>query len=1161
MNRCLFLLIYINLLSLNIYPQSFFDGPIKLDVKLREVQGHFNSTDESLIGIGFAPDELTFKIWAKDNLNTYAWTGGNCLQDLNFNPTLQGANSIDFNTTIASFDFVSSLVPEFIDLKIDAWEDDLPSDGLLGFCNTGTACDWNDVECCGFYLFGLCVGLETGDDYRCSADPFYQGLSYRNGPPCQWYSHGYINGSGCVNPSSQSGAPNTDGYYRPHIETYWQYTKGNNFINSIDMGAINSNVVTHFNSNECYTDYYNASPGNDVIYSFTITNPTGVNISLCGVDGAQFDSYLYLVYDTNSTAIASNDNYCSVQSEISTSLCNIGTYYIVVDATNANELGTFTLSINEDPNFIFSSDISYSDVSCESGNDGSIYVSLTGNGGVPPFNYYWYDFNMNPISSNTNTMNINDSLISLDTGIYILEIFDDRNCTLVDTIILDSLESLSINITADTSILCSGDIVNIYASGAVSYSWFPVSSLNINTGSIVQADPTVSTTYSVIANGVNGCEDTASINISVLQGPVLSITPSNIEMCHGDTVSVFVSGAENYNWSPNTAISSIYEDTVVIYATNSMVFDLNATNSIGCVSSTQLPVLVHPNPSISISTSSDNICIGDISVLTAIGADNYNWEPSLYLTSNVGNTVAATPLQNTTYSVIGTDINNCTDVSAVTINVNPLPILSIVTSADTICEGNSVNIMASGAQNFVWSPAIGLNTTLGNNVIANPLNTIDYFLTGTDINGCTDVISSNIFVYPRPNILLNPPNANICEGSSVEISAFGASNYIWSPSIGLNNTNTANVIANPNSSIIYNVLGVDYNGCTNNVDFQLNVGITPNIIVTPNNLVICNGEQITLTASGATQYSWFPSISLSSDVGASVSAYPQITTTYTLIGADDIGCVDTVFTTVSVNDLPIASIISEDVTLCTGDTAVVIVDVTGNPPWNLMYTIDGVWQSNVTSNTSPVLILSDIEGTYSISSISDATGCSNIGLGNVEINFINTPNANFTVFPQPTSMLEPEIQFQNNSIFAASWSWDFGDGFINDIDFNPTHSYYEPGEYVVRLVVENDICYDTASYKINIDPVYTLYIPEVFTPNNDGLNDIFMAKGQAVADFNMFIYNRWGDQIYYTNDINKGWDGTISQNRIAPLGNYNYLIKVVDDLGVSHTVKGTVLLN
>ena len=217
----------LNLFFLNqiVSQQSYSDGPIEIKIKLREVQGNFAATDEALLGIGFAPDELSFKIWTKDNLNIYSWTGGNCNQDLNFFPSIGGSNSIDFNSQFASFNFSNNIVPSSLDFKIDAWEDDLPSDAVGGFCNSGTACSWDDVECCGYFFLGFCVGIETGDDYRCNADPFFQGLDYRSGPPCKWFNHGYINGSGCINGSSQSGAPNTDGYYKPRIETFWRYTK------------------------------------------------------------------------------------------------------------------------------------------------------------------------------------------------------------------------------------------------------------------------------------------------------------------------------------------------------------------------------------------------------------------------------------------------------------------------------------------------------------------------------------------------------------------------------------------------------------------------------------------------------------------------------------------------------------------------------------------------------------------------------------------------------------------------------------------------------------------------------------------------------------------------------------------------------------------------
>jgi hypothetical protein len=94
-NLCFLFLIF--LVSISSKSQSYNDGPVLIDVKLREVQGNFAATDESLLGIGFAPDELVFKIWTQDNLLTYPWTGGTCLQDFNFTPIVGGGNSLFLN--------------------------------------------------------------------------------------------------------------------------------------------------------------------------------------------------------------------------------------------------------------------------------------------------------------------------------------------------------------------------------------------------------------------------------------------------------------------------------------------------------------------------------------------------------------------------------------------------------------------------------------------------------------------------------------------------------------------------------------------------------------------------------------------------------------------------------------------------------------------------------------------------------------------------------------------------------------------------------------------------------------------------------------------------------------------------------------------------------
>jgi len=1380
--KYIFFLLFSLCVSIFSQSQSFNDGPISIDVKLREVQGNFAATDESLLGIGFAPDELVFKIWTQDNLSTYPWTGGSCLQDFNFTPIVGGGNSIDFNTTFANFNFPNMVVPQYLNFRIDAWEDDLPSDNLIGFCNTGTQCSWEDKECCGVYLFGLCVGIETGDDYRCEANPFYQGLSYRSGPPCQWYSHGYLNGSGCVNPSTQSGAPNTDGYYKPHIETFWKYTKGTSFANAINLGNLNSSVITHFNSNECYSNYYQQTSGNDVIYSFNVNNPTGVNISLCGANGAQFDSYLYLVKDTNTVALAENDDYCSNQSEISVALCDTGTYYIIIDAISPSELGTFTLLVSEDPTSSFIVTSSITDASCNSFSDGKINVFLSG--GEAPYSYSWYDNNSQLISVNSNSYNLIDSIENLQASNYILEITDDDNCTITDTFSVSEPSQLTmitssiptscnsysdgqlnvvvtggtpnytyswntipvqnnsnavflpsgtylltvtdanncidttsetisepppvpVNISNTSTNVCIGGSINLQASGAVNYSWspslwlntnnganvistpnttidyillgtdlqgcsntdtvtvsviqslqmssipsnptvcqgeeinitvigassfswypntglnnpssanviaspnnstnymvigtdnfgcsdttfitvdvlikpslnltnnpsicegestplvvsgadnyiwFPTSGLNSIIGSTVTANPSVSTSYSVIGTLNNGCSDTISTVVSVNSNPNLSTNTISSDICVGDTTMLIVYGASNYVWSPSYSLSNNNSDTTFAFPINSTSYSVSGIDDLGCVSNININVNVNNLPNIVASSLNPEICIGDNTLLSAAGGIQYSWFPNSTLSSSNGSTVLANPSSNTTYMLMGTDINLCSSWDTISIQVNPLPVLNINNNLSTICEGESISLIMSGADSYVWSPSYGLNTSIGTSVIASPNTSTLYTISGTDTNGCSENISSNIIVNSSPSLSLDPSSSVICKGDSINIEVFGANSYSWSPSIGLSSINTNVVTANPQTSVTYKIVGIDDNFCKDSINFVLDVQAPPQISVSPISPVICEGESITLTAEGSNDYLWSPSLNLSSSIGSSVVSSANISTTYQLIGSDSENCKDTITFDLSVIPVPTAEIVSGGGSICSGDSAALLVEVTGNPPWDISYSIDGA-VSVITSYNDPTIIYSVLEGTYTIPYIIDANSCSNVGVGSEFIDVLNRPQASIDYNPKDANMLDPEISFVNNSIFSNTYLWSFGDNTPNSTEFEPVHLYQEDNIYPIMLIAQNGPCVDTAFTEVNINSYYSLYVPNTFTPNGDGKNDYFQPKGVGISDYKIFIYNRWGEEVFSSDNIDICWDGG---EGVA--GVYSYLINIIDKSGQFREKSGFVLI-
>jgi len=470
-----------------------------------------------------------------------------------------------------------------------------------------------------------------------------------------------------------------------------------------------------------------------------------------------------------------------------------------------------------------------------------------------------------------------------------------------------------VSVTPNPVSICAGDSVLLTASGATTYSWAPALGLSATTGSVVTADPSSSTTYSITGT-TSGCTGTTSVTVNVIALPIVNVTPNPATICAGDSVILTASGATTYSWTPALGLSST--SGAVISASPSAMTIYTITGTSGLCSNTGTVIVnVNPKPVMNVNPSMSTFCAGDSVILTASGATTYSWSPTTGLSSTSGAIVTADPMTSTNYTITGATAG-CSSTTLAVITVNPIPIVSVTPSPATICTGNSVVLTASGAASYNWAPATGLSATTGSMVTANPVTTTTYTITGTSL-GCTGTTSVIITVVPAIVATVNN-DTTICAGSSVNLLANGGAGYSWSPGTGLSCTNCANPIATPASTTTYTVT-VSSGTCTPaTATITITVIAIPVLSFNPPSPTICSGDSITITASGATTYVWSPATGLNTTNGSVVNAGPASSTTYTITGTSSV-CSSTGTVTVSVTSAIVANA-GNDTSFCAGSS-------------------------------------------------------------------------------------------------------------------------------------------------------------------------------------------------------------------------------------------------
>ena len=817
--------------------------------------------------------------------------------------------------------------------------------------------------------------------------------------------------------------------------------------------------------------------------------------------------------------------------------------YTVTVTDNDGCIGDTMFTVGEPPALTVSVTASTPTL-CFGSSDGTANAAALG--GTSPYTYAW------------DSGETGDYAIALNAGNHVVTVTDNHNCTATNNIAITQPTQLTATITAQTEPNCFGGndasatVTAANATPPYLYSW---SDGETNATAITLS----ANSYSVTVSDNNGCVVTTSVTIT--QPPQLTATISAFTNvgCNGDndgSATVTAAGGVpgyTYTWSDA-------QTTTTATALVAGFYDVTVSDSHACTATASItitePVAIDAGIFSFTNVSCNGGSDGSATVLAQGGTNTFS-----YLWNNGQTNATATGLVAGNYSVTVTDGNNCSVIVYDTIYEPAVLTASIVSSTDVNCYGGndgSVTVQALGGfapYSYSWSS--GENQATANALVSGN-NTVSVI----DINGCIANASVTL-TQPTQLVMASSQPTTICLGSNTTINANAAGGvqpYVFTWNNGFVGSSQT---VGPNTNTSYYVHVRDANNCLAGPD-TVRVFVRPplTVVVSPS-FEICEGESGTIQATAAggdNNFSYAWTNGLAGTPGPFTVA-PDTTTTYNLTVTDGCGTPAAIGSvTVTVNPLPVALFSSQDTTGCI--PLPVQFDNASTISSGTIAQYQWTFGDGQTSGLPNPLIVYPDAGTYDISLIAiSAKGCRDtFDLADYIISR-PIPIADFSLDPEITPIIAPEIKFTDNSIGASVWQWTFGDGDSSTVS-SPIHTYRDTGTYYIYLHVENDYgCFSDAFHRVIINPFSTIYIPNAFTPDDDGINDTWFVKGSNMYEFELKIYNRWGVLMFYTNDPFEGWTGLSPKtSKEAEQDVYVYTIYFRDEGGKQNRRNGYLTL-
>ncbi|MDO8998346.1 MAG: gliding motility-associated C-terminal domain-containing protein [Bacteroidota bacterium] len=775
-------------------------------------------------------------------------------------------------------------------------------------------------------------------------------------------------------------------------------------------------------------------------------------------------------------------------------------------------------------------------------------VTLTANGAT---SYTW-------VAPPSTTISTTSSAVDNPTIATTYTVFaSSGTCNGMLTVQVGMTTGLTLTVVASSATVCPGQTTTLSVTGGVNYTWSPGTSLSTTSGSVTNASPNVATTYTVLGDNGAGCNGSAQITINMGSSPPMSISSTASAVCTGFNSTLTATGATSYTWSGTTLTTSVVQPSISVGPGTYTVF---GGTGAGCNSFSVVTVNLAPPLNVQVTQSSFTTCMASNYpqfskpvILNATGASIYSWSQCnpAYMTICIGPTVTVRPPTSTCYTVTGST-SVCSGSAVVCVTVIPQFTMAVTPQQPIMCIGDSIKLATTGISSlavlpipsatntngYVWhdplSVAPSLDNPLAGTVIATPSITCTYTFEIFDARACVSLPRLiTVTVLPQPLTSIAIPTINNVATNTVCF----VGNTPGAPDNTLTLTGSNN-----NAGLPFGVVPT-YTWASQYTQAPCN----SQSILTPinNNSVIVNAP---CRLPGVTTYT------LISGYNGIPGCRRQDTVSVRAIDCRPVRNIQ--FTTATTND-----------TICarTCVTFLNLTDTMAGGPQTYTWTFPG--GAPATSSLTNPTICYNLPGIFNV--ILTVANPYDIPVGSILTTY---RNKYIKVVDIPNVTIVPPGQYKSDTIVrfgkcvtltasgAASYIWSPNYKLSNSLTaHNVTVCPLTTTQYILTgYNSKNCFSSDTINV-IVVEDCGEMFVPNAFSPNGDGANDILYVRGECLESLTFMVFNRWGQKVFETTDKNIGWDGTFNGDMMNT-GVFVFRLEGKDYEGKGYSMKGNVTL-